>query len=271
MAFKDRSEPFATRQGFHPARFSKRARIAVAPSRTLNRVMTSFPTTHWTFVRELRDAGGASREQMMASFLSRYLTPMRAYLRFKLPRLPEAEIDDLIQEFVANRVIQRSVLDHARESRGSLRVFLRVCLNNFANTWLAREARIRALHVSVAEIDAWSDDGDRCCRFDAVWARHVIDQGVTRLRDECRENGKQMMWEVFTARILQPLMESAAEIPYRELSDRLGIDPKQLANLLAASKRKLRGHLLDVIGGYTQDAGEAESEVHDLFRVLANA
>jgi len=231
--------------------------------------MTSFPTTHWSFITQLRDASGASREQMVASFLSRYLPPMSAYVRFRFT-LPIADLEDLMQDFVADRVIRRSVLDYARENRGSLRVFLRACLNNFAKTWLTRRSRARALHAEDIGLDCWYSEEDQdACLFDVAWARHVIRQGVGRLREECEGGDGSLVWVVFEARMYSPMIDGEPPTAYKVLSTRLGVDPKALANLLTTAKRRLKNHLLDVIGDYTVDSAEAEGEIQDLFRILA--
>jgi len=232
--------------------------------------MTSFPTTSWTFITQLRDASGSSREQMVASFLSRYLPPMEAFVRFKF-RPPASDLDDLMQDFVADRVIRRSVLDYARENRGSLRVFLRACLSNFAKTWLTRQARTRARHAEDIGLDRWQPGEDReVCHFDVAWAQHVIRQGVDRLRQECEGGEGSLVWAVFESRMYRPMLDGEAPTAYKILSARLGVDPKVLANLLTTAKRKLKNHLLDLIGDYTVDADEAEGEIRDLFRILAD-
>lgn len=237
----------------------------------LDHAMTSFPTTHWSFITQLRDASGASREQMVASFLSRYLPPMAAYLRFQYRQLPSADLEDLMQDFVADRVIRRSVLDYARENRGPLRVFLRACLNNFAKTWLGRRSRARTIRVDDIGLDRWHPGaGPGACPFDVAWARHVILQGVERLREECEGGEGSLVWAVFEARMYLPMLDGETPTPYQTLSVRLEVESKALANLLTTAKRKLKHHLLDVIGDYTVDAGEAEGEIRDLFRILAD-
>lgn len=230
--------------------------------------MASFPTTHWTFIRELRGASGSSREEMVSSFLVRYMPPMADYVRYKF-RLPAADLDDLMQDFVADRVIRRSVLDYACENRGSLRAFLRTCLSNFTKTWLTRQARGRSLSAQAIGLDDWQASDPRgACHFDVAWAQHIIRQGVARLRNECEDQDGALVWAVFESRMYLPMLEGQAPTSYKILSARLGVEAKALANLLTTAKRKLKNHLLDLIGDYTVDAAEAEGEIRDLFSVL---
>lgn len=232
--------------------------------------MTSFPTTHWSFITQLRNASGASREQMVASFLSRYLSPMEAYIRFRYPRLSDADREDLMQDFVADRMIRRSVLDYARENRGTLRVFLRTCLNNFARSWLVRQNRLRTVPAAGVEVDALLGDAEvGICPFDRAWARHVIVQGVERLRKECEGGEGSQVWAVFEARMYRPMLYGDPPTAYKILSARLGVDPKTLANLLPTAQRRLKNHLVEVIGDYTIDSAGAEEEIRDLFRIMA--
>ncbi len=231
--------------------------------------MTSFPTTHWSFITQLRNASGASRENMVASFLSRYLPPMEAYIRFRYPRLPDADRDDLMQDFVADRVIRRSVLDYARQNRGTLRVFLRTCLNNFARSWLVRLNRSQTVPSAAVDVDALHYQEDSgVCPFDRAWAHHIIVQGVERLRKECEGAQGSRVWAVFEARMYRPMLYGDPPTAYKVLSARLEVDHKALANLLPTAQRKLKNHLVEVIGDYTMNSIDAEEEIRDLFRVM---
>ncbi|MEE9404831.1 MAG: hypothetical protein V3V20_08055 [Algisphaera sp.] len=233
--------------------------------------MTSFPTTHWSFVTQLRESSGQARERLVESFLTRYFPPMWTYLQGRFPRINACDREDLMQDFVTDRFIQRSVLDEARKNRGQLRFFLQACLTNFARTWLRRGAP--GLDFENIELDQCADENERQhqCRFDLAWARYVVGQGVIRLKDECYRSDKPLMWSVFDFRLLRPMTLGVEPVAYETLSVRLGVGEKQLANLLTTSKRKLKLHLLEIVGDYTGSSADTDLEVQDLFRVMSTS
>ncbi len=232
-----------------------------------------FPSTHWSFVAQLRGADDADKRQLIEDFLIRYLPPMRLYLARRFRNLSEHDREDLLQDFVTDHVIQKSLIELGHRERGRLRGFLCTCLNNFALT-RARQLR-RHRHGPLddpAALDRQVGRGaaeDPSWYFDLVWARHLLAEAVSRLRDECFSTGRQLMWEVFDLRVLRPLLTDVRPVPYKDLAARLGATPRHLENLLTSAKRVLERKLRDVVGGYAEGADAIDAEIRDLTEIVS--
>src|SRR4051812_29315705 len=187
-----------------------------------------FPTTRWSLVA--RACGGAgsdgldglaaddeARREALATILHRYLPALRAHLLAK--SIPPDRADDLLQAFVADKVIERNLLARADRARGRFRGFLAAALNNYcANQLRADTARKRvpsgAKLVPLAdgmEADSAHDGpaatGDA---FDLAWAREAMAEALRRMRDECVAYGRADLWQVFEWRVLGPTLDDAA-------------------------------------------------------------
>ena len=235
--------------------------------------MAEFPSTHWSFVSQLREADEATRRGLVEQFLLRYLPPLREYLARQYHDLAEQDRDDLLQEFVTNQVIQKSLLERARQDRGKLRSFLRVCLNNFVRNFMAR-SRVDPLYGAASlELLELRDDrqGDPILTFDTLWARFVLTEAVQRVRDECKQGNRRLMWEVFNRRVLRPVLTGELPPSYQELSHHLNTPTKRLENLLVSAKRMFARKLREVINPYTTDPNETEQEIVDLWDIAVKA
>src|SRR5687768_6670248 len=76
-----------------------------------------FPTTHWTLVESAGSASDAERRAALGGLLARYLAPMRAYLIVSKRVAPD-RADDLLQAFVADKVLEQGLLRRAERGRG---------------------------------------------------------------------------------------------------------------------------------------------------------
>lgn len=238
---------------------------------SLNSIMAKFPTTHWSFITQIRQTSPKSRGAMVEAFLLRYLAPMRTFLSYRFGSVGEADREDLLHDFVTDRIIQRSILDRAQQARGRLRTFVQTCLSNFAKSWLSRRDRTRLEHVS-DNLDTRSDparESEETRYFEMAWARHVITETIVRFKDECHQSGNHTLWDVVDFRLIRPIMVNGAEpVPFKELAGRLDAPIKQLQNLLTTGKNKLRRHLIDIVGDYSASEQEIDDEITDLLRIV---
>src|SRR5947208_3626715 len=91
----------------------------------------SFPATQWSLVDRARQQDTGARDDALAKLLERYLPALRAHLTLEKRIRPPERADDLLQGFVADKIIEQRLLDHADEGRGKFRSFLLVTLNNY--------------------------------------------------------------------------------------------------------------------------------------------
>lgn len=159
-----------------------------------------FTTTHWSVVLEAgRDESPKAREAL-GTVCRAYWYPLYAYVRRKGYEAEEAQ--DLTQEFFA-RLIARNYLSVADRHKGKFRSFLLGSLEHFlAREWSKARAQKRGGGQLIHSLDAM--DGERrylqepadaltpSVIFDRRWATTLLEQAMSRLRDEsvARQKGE---------------------------------------------------------------------------------
>jgi DNA-directed RNA polymerase specialized sigma24 family protein len=232
-----------------------------------------FPTTHWSLVARAGHDGGDARREALEQLLRRYLPALRAHLVYGR-HLPWDEADDLLQEFVARRILARDLLDRADQQLGKFRTYLLTAVDRFFIDQLRRQgARKRSLGREPprelgdeAESLAAPPSADV---FDVAWARGVLSQVIERMRAECQSSGRAEAWGVFEGRVLDPLLHGTEPADYEQLVAQFGLaSADQAANVLVTAKRIFARLLREVVGEYALGDEAIAAEIRDLHEVL---
>lgn len=235
-----------------------------------------FPTTHWSVVQRAGHPSSESGHDALTQLLQRYLPALQAYLT-RVKRLPTSEAEDLLQQFVLEKVVRDQLITHADEFRGRFRTFLLTVLDRFVISQHRRaSARKRQPDGGVqslshaAEPGAAGAGGDPSATFEVAWARQVLSETLKRMEAQCHDSGRDHLWSLFQARVLGPVFEQTEPEPYEVLIDRYGFtSPTQAANYLITAKRMFARHLREVVGEYARDEQEIEEELSDLRQILS--
>lgn len=234
-----------------------------------------FPTTHWSLVAEVGLSDADARRAALERLLVRYLPALRAHLLWG-KRLPPEEADDLLQEFVAGKIIERGLIGRADAALGKFRTFLLAALDRFAIDESRRQtAKKRSPEDAPLGI---GERGDLIAAppqpsdaFDVAWARSVLAEALKRMREECEAAGRADVWGVFQCRLLEPSLQGTAPVDYEELVARFGLQsPSQASNVLVTAKRMFARALRSVVGEYALGDEEIEAEIRELREVLGN-
>ena len=102
---------------------------------------SEFPTTHWSAVTVAGGAGGErDRREALGRVVGRYAGPLRAYLRRR--RFTADAADELVQQFVADRMVDGNLLSRAWPDRRRFRGLLLTALRRFvANQSVVADGR----------------------------------------------------------------------------------------------------------------------------------
>src|SRR5688500_10162288 len=129
------------------------------------------------------------RREALGVLLTRYLPALRAHLLRR--RIAPDRADDLLQSFVADKVIGSDLLAAADRQRGRFRALLVTALNNYAANQLRhdraerrapKDGAVVSLDPSLHQESCPPDD---CDPFDVEWAREVIAEALRRTKAEC--------------------------------------------------------------------------------------
>ena len=89
-----------------------------------------------------------------------------------------------------------------------------------------------------------------------MWARTVLAETVRRMEADCRNPAgdqprRSYIWEMFRIRLLAPIFDDVAPVPYEQLIERFGLrSPTDASNMLLSAKRIFKMHLNNVIKEY---------------------
>lgn len=226
--------------------------------------MAIYPQTDWSSVTRIREANPEVRRELIATFLTAYLTPMRTHVVTQYPGINTVDQDDLLQDFVTSHILQKKILERADQAKGRLRSLLSVSLNNHIKTWFTRRRR-DPLYGAADLVGAPPPDEDSLnAGFNLVWAKYVMSQALGRFKDDCYRSGDDLCWAVFELRLLHPAMHGTDPVPYQELAVRFDMAPRQLENQLTTAKRRFGRILRDIVDDYTASAEEREEEIAEL-------
>jgi DNA-directed RNA polymerase specialized sigma24 family protein len=234
-----------------------------------------FPATHWSLVDRAGHASDALQRKALGELLQRYLPALRSHLVMQ-KRIDPDRADDLLQEFLVAKVIEKELIGAADRERGRFRSFLLVSLDRFILSEFRRErAQKRSAPNSVPisdETGGAADFNGPDAAFDIAWARQLLDHAIETMRTECQCTARADIWAVFKARILDPLLLQADLISYETLVEKYGLtSPAKASNLLITGRRMFVRVLRDLIGQYEKDQAEIDAEIDDLYAALEKA
>lgn len=233
-------------------------------------VQPRFPTTCWQTILQAMKSGEDGADAL-GRLLGRYMTPLRAHLVSHM-RLPGEKADDMLQTFIADKVLERDLISGAAPEKGKFRTFLLVSLDRFALNQIRNENRQR--RSPGTEFGALTDATDPrpgpSNQFEMAWARQVLALAADRMRQECSDSGRGDIWGVFEGRVLTPALQGGEPAPYEELVASFSLASNDAAsNLLVTGKRIFARNLRFTVMEYLSDETQVEEEIADLRKILA--
>lgn len=230
--------------------------------------MSSFPETSWTSIYAIADASDQAKDEILARFYRRYCPCFVQYLQCASLRLDADTAEELAHGFVADKILQRRLLEKASSSRGRLRTLLRTSLRNYALNELRRNPKHKHL-TPLTEVHDLSP-GEEADPFDVSWAVTVFDRAVEGLRAYCQSRGHAAAWRLFEARMLMPL-EGGVTVDYRDLEEELGIETVKLHAKLQVTKRRFGMLIREIVSEYSDRPDDVDTEIRELVGIIRDA
>jgi RNA polymerase sigma-70 factor (ECF subfamily) len=235
-----------------------------------------FPATQWSLVDRARQTDEGARREAMSDFLLRYLPALRAHLIAER-RMTRERSDDLLQGFVADKIIEQHLLDHAQQGRGKFRSFLLTTLNNYVISQHRSENAAKRLPIAglagLGEMAHQVAGGeDPAESFHVAWARELIAEALRRMNAECVQSQRNDLWTIFQGRVVRPAYEGEEPVGYEQLVKELSLAaPLEACRLLTTAKRMFSRNLRSVASEYAGDQGDTDAEIEDLRKTVADA
>jgi DNA-directed RNA polymerase specialized sigma24 family protein len=234
-----------------------------------------FPKTRWSQVGIAGRSTDEARRQALEDLLEKYLPALRSHLVSR-KRIAPDQADDILQSFVADKVLQQNIIAQADREKGKFRTFILTALDRFVidevRKGSAQKRSSGHKEIDLDDVDQASPATSPAEDLDQAWGREVLAQATARMESECRESSREDIWGVFQAKVLDPLMGGGSAVRYEELVARYGLEsPLQASNVLLTGKRMFRRHLRGVIGEYAGGERSVDEEIEDLKKILSDA
>jgi RNA polymerase sigma-70 factor (ECF subfamily) len=237
-----------------------------------------FSTTHWTQILIVRAGDECERRQALERLCSRYWKPVYSYLRRKGYSPHDAE--DLVQGFFHEIVVDRNLVEEADRARGRFRTFLLTALNRYLVSMhrraTARKRRppkpLVSIHTSEIEPSALTADASPEKAFERAWAAVLLDHVLAELRKHCQANGQDLHWEVFAAKVLEPIFSGGAAPSLADICSRHGIpDETTASNMITTVKRSLQRTMHKYVRSQVDTEAEVANEIDYLVQLFSDS
>jgi DNA-directed RNA polymerase specialized sigma24 family protein len=233
---------------------------------------SSFATTHWSLVVAARDRAEPGADDALAALCALYWYPLYAYIRRRGHGANEAH--DLTQGFFT-RLLKKDFLAAVDREKGKFRSFLLAACNHFlANERDRARAckrgggrRVLSFNAADAEGRYLAEPADDLTPerlFERRWALALLQQVMTRLRDEFEARGKGRLFDR-----LRGFLVGEKGAGYRRAADELGLSEGAIKVAVHRLRQRYRELLHEEIGRTVGGADEVEEEVRALFAALA--
>jgi len=234
------------------------------------RKFSLFPSTRWSLVGRAAASDDLTRQEAISELLVTYMPGLRAFL-IKSRRIPPDLADDLLQGFIADKVLGAGLVGHADQGRGKFRNFVLKSLSNYATTRLQKEYAERKLVVGSDEKLMTSiRAGEETDLFEQEWIKQLVQDALRLMEADCRNRGRTDMWKVFQLRVVEPLFGDAEPAHYEQIIQQFGLKtPREAINLLANAKRCFTKNLRLAVGKYVDNDEDIEAEISDLLKTIS--
>ena len=187
------------------------------------------------------------------------------------------QVDDVLQGFIAGKVLESDLIGRADRDKGKFRSFLLTALDRYvvsrqrhAQAAKRGAKRTEEFDSGIEAAGAGGGASSTADAFDVAWARQVLRETLARVRRQCETDGRPDVWGVFESRVLQPALTGSAPPTYEQIVERYGYrSPTQMWNAVRTGKHIYARVLRAVIAEYSGGGEEVETELRDLREICA--
>ena len=237
----------------------------------------AFRTTHWTQVVSARTLTPEARREALETVILGYWKPVYCYLRRRGHDNETAK--DLTQSFFHDVVLGRDLIQRADRSKGKLRVLLLSALNRYVRN-VHRDAHARKRMPTAPVLSLDTEDCPEIpdaahnippdVAFHYAWALELLNRVFSQVEQDCRNNGLDLHWELFHAKVLRPILGNSEAPSLIELCAKHGIEGEAKAsNMLVTVKRRVQKALKASVADSLSPDTDVDEEISDLMRLFS--
>src|SRR5580693_2515632 len=111
-----------------------------------------FPVTQWSLIARASHVDVETRRRALGELLERYVPAVRCYLTLG-KRIDPDRADDILQGFLASKILDEHLIERADQQRGKFRTFLLTALDRFIINQHRFDAAQKRAPAQLASID----------------------------------------------------------------------------------------------------------------------
>ena len=233
-----------------------------------------FHTTRWSAVLLSAQSQAPGSQAALSELCRIYWYPIYSFVRWRGSSPEDAQ--DLTQGFFLH-LLNHKALHHVSPVKGKFRSFLVASLQNYLSDQ-ADSARCqkRGGNIEFVPLDTRSDEdryrlapldfltADKV--FDAQWAMTLLDEAMSRLREEYAAQGKASIFET-----LQPFIDpvnSKAALSYEQVANALQVGSGSVKKLIFRLRKQYTSLLREEVARTVSNPSEVDEEIHSLCEAL---
>ena len=233
----------------------------------------AFLSTHWSLIDGIR--AGQDRDRTLIGYLlKRYWKPVYCYLRRR--GYDNEQAKDLTQAFIHEVVLNRGLVQRADQAKGRFRSFLLHALNQYVakqdlkKKALKRIPRQKLVSIDLVEPPAMPESiADSTAEefYHYTWVSTMLENVLSEVEVECREQGMEAHWKLFHARIVKPIMANQPLPSITALCETYGIgDAKKASNMIITVKRRFQTALARYVRSTVLSEEQTGEELNSLLQ-----
>lgn len=226
----------------------------------------AFLTTHWSLIEDIKSKEDKNRA-LVGLLLSKYWKPVYCYLRRK--GYDNEQAKDLTQEFFYEAVFGRGLIQKADESKGRFRSFMLIALNRFlinirhketAQKRIPKDKLVPLDMIDSPELPQTLSTLAPEESFNYAWVSSLLEDVLEEVEAKCNEDGKSIHWQVFSDKVLQPVIDGIKPPSLKDICAKYGIkDDAKASNMIVTVKRRFQAALKKQL----RDSVVSEEQVSD--------
>ena len=238
---------------------------------------SGFETTHWSEIEDARTQDDVRRNIVIDSLIKKYWKPIYCYLRRKGYNNEPAK--DLTQGFFHEIVLGKDLVRQADEAKGRFRTFLLTALNHYVTSvYRAKVAGKRHPKDGIVSLEEFDEESMHLMArdmgpedaFTYIWASVLMDSVLAEVKEGCIRDDKTIHWEVFSARVLDPIIAGVEPVAVTDLCRQFGVETKaKISNMVVTVKRRLQTATARRVRQHVGSDEEVEQEIQDLMTILS--
>ncbi len=237
---------------------------------------SEFAPTQWTAIGQI-SSGQANSKDLVADLLTKYWKPVYCYLRYK--GYDNEKAKDLTQGFFHEVVLGRKLIQQADKAKGRFRTFLLFALERYLKSQYRRQNAKKRISpknlVSLEQIDPAQfpkhfDGSSKADYFNYTWVSALLDRVLTELETQCRANKMDMHWQVFSQRVVLPIMQNTESPSLDRICNTYNIKSSQEAsNMIVSVKRRFQTILRQCLRESVSSDEDTNEELQELMEFFA--